>query len=275
MTLETITQTRAHLAAAGFAEELVVDGTELRTVSGARYRPDQLTVARLVHFRGITGPDEEAVLFALATTDGQPLGTYVPPLRPALSSDDEAVVAQLHEHVIPEAEIRAHARHDHIAAVFPDPETAEAAVAELRAQGFGSDRLGIAVHEGVSHAFERNAETELAHDIETGAAAGAAIGFVAGMSLAAVALVVPGGVIALGGIFAFGAAGGLWGAYFGAVFGEAAADRAERERDELAGIPLGPGQVLVAVCSHGYPSTVQAVMERHGGELLLRPREST
>jgi hypothetical protein len=273
MTLETITQTRAHLAAAGFTDELLADGTELRTVSGARYRPDQLTVARLIRFQGITGPGEEAVLFALASADGQPVGTYVPMLRPAVSSEDAAIVAQLREQAIPDAEIRAHARHDHIAAVFPNRTAAEAAIAELRAEGFGSDRLGIAVHEGVGHAFERNAETELAHDIETGAAAGAALGFLAGMALAAIALV-PGGVIALGGIFAFGAAGGLGGAYFGAVFGEAAGDRAEREREELAGTPLEPGQVLVAVCSHGHPTTMQTLMERHGGELLLRPSDS-
>jgi hypothetical protein len=183
MTLETLSQSRAQLEAAGFVEELVADGHELRAVSsGTRYVPSDLHVARLVRFQGITGPEEEAVLFALATSDGRPLGTYAPPSRPALGADDAAIVAQLHEQAIPEAEIQSHTRPDHIAAVF-------------------------ATRDAASHAFECNAETELVHDTGTGVAAGAAVGVLAGMSIAAVALV-PGGVIGLGGILAFGATGG-------------------------------------------------------------------
>jgi len=57
----------------------------------------------------------------------------------------------------------------------------------------------------------------------------------------------------------------------GGYGGEAAGDRAFAEREELSTAHLEPGQVLVAVCSHGHPATVEAVMERHGGQLLLRP----
>ncbi|MEX2100671.1 MAG: hypothetical protein WEB19_04575 [Acidimicrobiia bacterium] len=274
MTLETISQARAQLAATGFAEELVADHQELRAVTSAtRYRPSELTVARLVRFQGITSPEEEAVLFALSTSDGQPLGTYAPPSGPSLSSDDAVIVARLHEQAIPEAEIHAHTRHDHIAAVFATRDTAQAAIDELRQLGFGSDRLGVAVREGTSRAFERDADAELVHDTETGFAAGAAIGFLAGMSIAAIALV-PGGVIGLGGILAFGAAGGLSGAYFGAFFGESAGERASTEREELSSTRLEPGQVLVAVCSHGHPAAVQTILERHGGQLLLRPHST-
>jgi hypothetical protein len=274
MTLETISQARVQLAAAGFADEFVADGRELRAmVSGTRYRPDQLHVARLVRFQGITSPEEEAVLFALSASDGKPLGTYTPPSRLALPSDDAAIIAQLHEQAIPEAEIHAHTEHDHIAAVFATRDAAQAAIDELHELGFGSDKLGVAIREGDRVAFERDADTELVHDIETGLAAGTAIGFLAGMSIAAIALV-PGGVIGLGGILAFGAAGGLGGAYFGAFFGESAGERAFTEREELSTTRLEPGQVLVAVCSHGHPTTMQAIMERHGGQLLLRPHST-
>jgi hypothetical protein len=272
MALETVVQTRASFAAEGFAEELVADGHELRGVSsGNRYALADLKVARLLRFQGVTSPEEEAVVIALGTREGQPLGTYAPPFRPALSADDARIVAQLNEQAIPDAEIDSHAGHDHIAAVFADRSSAEAAIDELRQLGLGNDQLGVALREGGSVVFERNAEVELGHDTATGAAAGGAIGFLAGLSIAAVALV-PGGLIGLGGILAFGAVGSLGGAYFGAFFREAADERALNEREELATTRLEPGQVLVATCSHGHPAAVQTIMERHGGELLLRPR---
>jgi hypothetical protein len=272
MGLETVVQAQAHFAAEGFTEEFVAEGHELRGVSsGIRYAPTELEVARLVRFQGITSVEQEAVVFALAARDRLPLGTYAPALRPALSADDATIVAQLNEQAIPAAEIESHAEHDHVAAVFADRSAAQAALDELRQLGLGNDRLGVAIREGVSHAFERDAETELGHDTATGAVTGGAIGFLAGLSIAAVALV-PGGVIGLGGILAFGAVGGFGGAYFGAFFGEAAGERALTEREELAATPLEPGQVLVATCTHGHPATMQAIMERHGGQLLLRPR---
>jgi hypothetical protein len=272
MTLETVVQAQAHFAAEGFTEELVVDGHELRGISsGIRYAPTELEVAHLVRFQGITSTEEEGIVFALAASDLRPLGTYAPALRPAPSADDAKMVAQLNERAIPVAEIDSHAGHDHVAAVFADRSTAEAAIDDLRELGFGNDRLGVALREGASLAFERNAEVEFGHATVTGAAAGGAIGFLTGLSIAAIALV-PGGLIGVGGILAFGAVGGLGGAYFGGFFGEAVHERALNEREELAATHLEPGQVLVATCSHGHPAAVQAIMERHGGELLLRPR---
>jgi hypothetical protein len=173
------------------------------------------------------------------------------------------------ERVISDDELRAHARHDHIAAVFADRETAEGAVADLRQLGLGSDRLGLAIREGADRAFERDAETDVLHDTEAGMAAGAVLGYLAGLSIAAVALV-PGGVIGLGGILALGVPGGLGGAMIGGFLGEAVAERSFGEREELLDVPLEPGQVLVAACSHGHADAVMEVLQRHGGQLLLR-----
>jgi hypothetical protein len=274
MTLETISQVRAELAGAGFAEEFVVDGRELRALSsGSRYVPSDLVVAQLMRFEGITSPKEQAAMFALATTDGEPLGTYVPSFRPALSADDAALIAQLHEQAIPESEIRSHSRHDHIAAKFATRDDAQAVVDELRQLGFGSDRLGVAIREGATRVFERDDDHAFVHDTEVGVVVGTVLGFLAGMSIAAVALV-PGGVVGLGGLLACGAAGVFPGALFGGYIGEAVGGPALSEREELSTARLERGHVLVAVCSHGHPGTVQAIMERHGGQLLLRPRRN-
>lgn len=272
MTVDTIAHVRATLADDGFVEDLVADGGQLRvSSSGDRYAPADLVVTQLVRFRGITAAEEEGLLFALATADGRPLGTYQPAYHPVTSPADAAIVERLREHVISDHEVRTHGRHDHIAAVFADRDSAEAAVDDLRHLGLGSDRLGLAVREATNRAFERDAETDVVHDTEVGMAAGAAIGFLAGLSIAAVALV-PGGVVGVGGILALGIPTGLGGAVLGGFLGDAVADRAFTEREELDSVPLEPGQVLVAACSHGHADAVMEVMQRHGGQLLLRAR---
>jgi hypothetical protein len=271
MTVATIAHVRATLADAGFREDLVADDGQLRVVSsGERHAPADLVVTRLIRFRGITAAEEEGLLFALATADHLPLGTYVPAYHPTMSAADTAMVEQLHERVISRDEMRAHDRHDHVAAVFADRDTARAAVDDLQQLGLGSDRLGLAVRAGADRAFERDAETDVIRDTEIGMAAGAVLGFLAGLSVAAIALV-PGGVVGLGGILALGIPTGLGGAMIGGFLGDAVADRSFTERAELDDVPLEPGQVLVAACSHGHVGAVEDVMERHGGQLLLRP----
>jgi hypothetical protein len=250
----------------------LADGPQLRVVSsGQTYAPADLVVARVIRLRGITTPEEEAVLFGLATADGQQLGAYVPPYRPAMPAEDAAIATQLHQKVSPADEVRSHGRHDHVAAVFGTREAAQGTVDELRQQGFGTDRMGMAVREGAPRVFERDAETEVLHDAGMGAAAGGAIGFLAGMAIAAIVFV-PGGIIGLGGILALGAGSTLGGAMLGGYIGQDTADRAFDEREELSEMHLEPGKVLVVVCSHGHPADVEEIMERHHGDLVLRAR---
>lgn len=271
MAVETVTQARQALAQEGFVDDLVAEDEHLRVASSDRtYAPADLTVAKVIRLRGITTPEEEAVLFGLDAGDGRHLGAYVPPYRPEMPDGDAAIVTQLHEKVSPEHEVRSHGRHDHVAAVFATREAAQAVVDELREQGLGTDRMGVAVREGTPRVFERDAETEVLHDASVGAAAGGAIGFLAGMAIAAIVFV-PGGVIGLGGILALGAGTTLGGAMVGGYVGQDTADRAFDERQELSDVHIEPGQVLVVGCSHGRPGDVEQIMERHGGDLVLRP----
>jgi hypothetical protein len=273
MTVETVNQARRALVDEGFVEDLVVDGSRLRVASSERsYAPSDVIVQRVVRLRGISTPQQEAVLFGLATRDEEPLGTYAPGYRPAMAPEDAAMVEQLHQKVIPGDEIRSHAKHKHVAALFDSRDAAEKAVDELRQLGLGSDRMGLAVREESSRAFERDAEGEALRGTGTGVGVGAVLGFLAGMSVAAIALL-PGGIVGIGGILAAGAGTGVGGAMLGGYLGEAMSDRAFSEREELLETQLEPGQVLVAVCSHGHRSMVQEVMERHGGELLLRQHQ--
>jgi hypothetical protein len=268
MTRDTLSEVQQWLGNAGFTQDLVATNRALRAdPSGQRFEVADLVVAATYRFEGQSNPDDEAILFALATPAGDPVGTFTAPYGPMSSQSDEAIIQALHARSPSGDDIRTHTEHDHIAAVFTDREAAEAAVTELLGLGLGSEHLGVAIHESSPVAFEHDEEADLVRDVEVRASAGVPIGFIAGMALAALA--VPGlGVLGIAGLFAVGAATGLGGAMLGGYLGVAAADRALAEHDEISHTPLQIGEVLVAVCSHGQPQAVQAVMQRHGGRLL-------
>jgi hypothetical protein len=273
MRMATLEQTRAALVDAGYVDELVADGSRLRVVSsGAIHDPEDLVVSRVVRFGRISTAEEEALLFALATPDGQPVGTYAPVAQPRLADSDAAIVRVLDDRALPAVEAGGHTGHDHVAAIFDDRSAAQTAVDELRGVGVDDERIGLALREGSARAFERDAEVDEVHDAEIGVAAGTAVGFFAWMSIAALVLV-PGGLIGLGGVLALGGGAALGGAMLGGYIGVGAGNRAFDERAEFANLPLEPGQTLVAVCSHGDPASVESIMERHGGHLLRRPHE--
>ncbi len=257
------------LEAVGFTDQLVADQGMLRAVgSDRRFDPADLAVVETRRFEGSSDPDDEAILLAITTATGEPVGTYTAPYGPAASGEDATVVERLHESPVSEDEIRAHQQHDHMAAVFHTQEVAEAAVDELRQLGLGSAQLGVAVHAGYRVAFECDAEAELEHDAAVGAGAGAAIGFLAGFAL--MGLAVTGvGTIGVGGLLALGAASSLGGSILGGYIGVAAGDESLAVHEHLAAAALQPGEVLVAVCSHGHPDTVRQILQRHGG--TMRP----
>jgi hypothetical protein len=273
MSMATLERTRAALVDAGYIDELVADGSRLRVVSsGTMHDPEDLVVSRVVRFGRISTTEEEALLFALATPDGQPIGTYAAVAQPSLTDADAAVVRVLDDRALPAVQAGGHTGHDHVAATFDDRSAAQTAVDELRGVGIDDERIGLALREGSARAFERDAEVDAAHDTEIGVAAGAAIGFFTGMSIAALTLV-PGGLIGLGGVLAVGAGTTLGGGMLGGYAGLAVGNRAFDEREDLMDVPLEPGQTLVAVCSHGDPASVESIMERHGGRLLRRRHE--
>ncbi|MFP3907064.1 MAG: hypothetical protein ACLFWR_08520 [Acidimicrobiales bacterium] len=259
------------LAEAGCGEELVPDGKLLRAVgSGVRYDPAELAVAEVVRFEGPSDPADEAVVFALTTATGEPVGTFTMPYGPTAGPDDADIVERLHHPPLDEADIRAHQEHDHIVAVFETRSGAEGAVEELRRLGLGSDRLGVAVHGPGQVAFEHDAEADLGHDLEVDVGTGAVVGFLAGFALMGTLVPVV-GPVGVGGLLAVGAATGLGGAMFGGYFGVATEERALTAHEQIARTQLQPGEVLVAVCSHGHPETVTGVLQRHGGDLRVAP----
>lgn len=162
-----------------------------------------------------------------------------------------------------------------IGAVFAQRSAAEAAVEDLRRSGLADEHLGVAIHEPGNVVFEGDIEEEVTHKLEMGAAVGAPIGAVAGMTV--LALIVPGvGTLGVGGILAAGAvtgalAGGFWGAYLGLKSEEPA----EEDMWDWERIRLQKGEVMVVVDSHGHPEDVQKILERHGGRLVAKPDHPT
>jgi hypothetical protein len=268
MALETIAQAHKRLAEAGFVANLSVSGTVLHDpATGREYEPAGLKVVELVRFEGISNPSDEAILLAVATRDGVPIGTFTTPFGPGASAEEAEVVRHLHRVIATEEETAGHDSHDHIAAIMPDRDAAEAAVGELREVGLGSEHLGVALHRGDHAVFERDEEADLARDTEEGMLAGAGIGFLAGMALFAIA--VPGvGTIGAGGLAALGAASGFGGTMLGGFVGVAAAGDEFDSHEKLRETTLGPDEVLVVACAHHHADLIEAAMKRHGGRLI-------
>jgi hypothetical protein len=259
------------LGEAGFGDDLVPEGQALRAAgSGVRHDPADLVVVEVARFEGPTGPADETVLFALTTAAGEPVGTFTMRYGPAADPGHVDIAGRLHRPPFDETDIRAHQEHDHLVAVFDERASAEAAVAELRRLGLGSEHLGVAVRGTGQVAFEHDAEVDMRRGVEVDAGAGAVVGFLAGFALLGVLVPVV-GAVGVGGLLALGAAGGFGGAMLGGYLGVASEDRALSVHEQIARAQLEPGQVLVAVCGHGHPDAAQEVLQRHGGELRPAP----
>lgn len=159
----------------------------------------------------------------------------------------------------------------HLGAIFADHDAAEAAVEDLRRSGLADEHLGVAVHQSDEYVFEEDVGAEMTHGLERGAAIGAPIGAVAGMTV--LALVFPGaGPLGVGGILAAGGltgalSGGFWGAYLGMKRGEGTME----EEWDWERVSLQPGEVMVVVDQHGHPDDVKRIFEAHGGQLVAKP----
>lgn len=261
------------LGEAGFVEQLVADSGRLRsTATGARYAPGEVLVAEVVRFEGASDPADEALVLAVATRDGEPVGTITTAYGPNATAQEAEVLGHLHQIFVSDEERAAHDEHDHIGAVFADRHSAEAAIADLREVGLGSEHLGASLGHGDRVVFEHDESTDFLHDVEAGAGTGAVLGLIGGMLVFSLAL--PGiGTLGAGGILAVGAATGIGGAMLGGYAGVAAADRDLDAHERLSHQPLGPHEVMVVACSHAHPELVTAAMERHGGRLLPDPVE--
>jgi hypothetical protein len=269
MAMETMTEALARLDAAGFGDDLVVAGSELRrAAAGEALDPSTLRAVEIVRFEGASDPDDEAVVVAVATRAGVPVGTLTLPYGPGASTDEAAVLKHLHRTLVDATEVAvAHDAHDHIAAVFGDRRSAEAAVADLREIGLCSEHLGVAVHGREHTVFEYDDEADLEHSLETSIGAGAVLGFLGGMLLFAVA--VPGiGTLGAGGIAALGGGCVLGGALVGGTAGLAATAGEWDSHQRLRETHLEPHEVLVVACAHHHPRQLRDAFLRHGGRLV-------
>lgn len=75
--METLHEAIARLESRGYTNAFrpTPDG-ELETEQGDVLHPDDLTIDETVRFEGSSNPDDEAVLFALSSQDGEIRGTF-------------------------------------------------------------------------------------------------------------------------------------------------------------------------------------------------------
>ena len=265
MTLETLSQAQNRLTAEGFVDDLVADDGQLRSAgTDKHHHVDDLVAAELIRFEGDSDPDDEALLVAVASRDGEPIGTFTVPYGPNTSADQSDILTRLHQRVISEEEAAAHQNHDHILAVFHDRAAAIAAVDELRSIGLGSEHLGIAVHEPTHVVFEHDEEADMGHAATSRAAGGAVIGYLAGLALVSAAI--PG--VGLGGIAAIAGGAALGGGMLGGYLGVYETSDEFDQHEHISHTPLAPHEVLVVVCSHDHPQMVSDALQRHGGRLI-------
>jgi hypothetical protein len=157
--------------------------------------------------------------------------------------------------------------------VFDDFVAAEAAVAELRDRGFSEEQIGLAVRDSDRHrmtdpagAQDRAAKADIIEDGKgsLSPSAGAGLGALAGVGVAAVSLTLFGPVLAGGAmaaILANSAAGGAFAGFFSTLIDWGMAEEeAHTFEDELAA-----GKTIVTVHAGGREREALAILRRHGG----------
>ena len=96
MPVESLSDALKRFATSGFHHDFRVDHGKLRDLAtGEAYDPEVLEIDETVRFEGESDPDEQAVLFALRSPRGSPLGTYSTVFGPAMPPDEVDVVRRL------------------------------------------------------------------------------------------------------------------------------------------------------------------------------------
>ena len=81
--METLHAALARLARAGYGEELRARPDGFRDERGRVHPPETLVVDEIARFEGESDPADEAVLFALSTSDGSVRGAFVAMFGPS------------------------------------------------------------------------------------------------------------------------------------------------------------------------------------------------
>jgi len=93
---EALSEAIKRLSDRGFTHDLRAEHGRLRDLAtGESHDPEFLVIDELVRFEGESDPDEQAVLFALRTPRGTPLGTYSAVFGAAMPPEDGEVIRNL------------------------------------------------------------------------------------------------------------------------------------------------------------------------------------
>jgi hypothetical protein len=94
--METLSEAIARLEAAGFRDSFRADGARLWALAAQRFFAlDALVVEEVVRFEGESDPDEQAILFALRSPDGDVRGTFATPYGPVADAASADAVRRL------------------------------------------------------------------------------------------------------------------------------------------------------------------------------------
>ena len=263
MTLETLSQTRERLALHGFGDDLMADHGQLRSAgSDQMHDIGDVVAAETIRYEGSSNPSDEAIVIAVSTRHGEPVGTFTVPYGTEPTAEQADILERLHGPQLA-VDAPAHTDHSHVAAIFSGRDQATAAVDDLRSLGLGSEHLGVAVRSENHHVFEPVTDTSMTGALVETVAAGGVIGYLAGLAIFAAA--VP--ALGVGGVFA--AAGSV--AYGGAMLGgyvSVGSERADFDpQHAIDRVNLAPHEVLVVACGHQHRGAVRAALQRHGGRL--------
>jgi hypothetical protein len=96
MRTESLSDALERLGDRGFTHALRAEQGGLRDVAtGESHDPAHLLIDEVVRFEGESDPDEQAVLFALRSPGGAPLGTLATVFGAAMPPEDGEVVRKL------------------------------------------------------------------------------------------------------------------------------------------------------------------------------------
>jgi hypothetical protein len=93
---ESLSEALRRVSKRGFTHALRAEHGALRDLAtGETHDPELLEIDEMVRFEGESDPDEQAVLFAVRSARGTPLGTYSAVFGAAMPPEDGEVVRKL------------------------------------------------------------------------------------------------------------------------------------------------------------------------------------
>jgi hypothetical protein len=159
------------------------------------------------------------------------------------------------------------AERDVIVAAFADPFEAKESIDELRGAGFSEQEIGVIAPQGLDLDREEVAEHSMVAEASViGAMAGAGLGSLWGMAMAAGLLPLIGPVVA-GGLLASLVVTAATGAALGGLAGALAGLGVPEDEAVLYEQKLREGQVLLTVRHHGRAPEALAILERNNASV--------